>query len=121
MPEATDKVLINGKEYKISKLRCKHLRQLSEVLAVAKEEKAKGEAPGLYASLERWMPFIIDSIKVNHPEFGQAEVDDMTMDEVLYVWNAITAYSSVTFTSGETKPAEQTTNNRESVEPSQVQ
>lgn len=103
-----DKVMIGSKEYRISKLRCRHLRRLDEVLASAKEAKDKGDQPRLYDTLNQWIPFIIDSIKANHPEFGQAEVDEMTMEEVLYVWGEIATYSSVRFTSGETKPTAQT-------------
>lgn len=101
-----NKVMICGTEYTISKLKCKHLRDIDVILKDFKALRTSGRIPGLYDTLQKWMPFIIESIQVHNKEFGQEIIDEMTMDELVTVWNQLLSYSGITLT-GETKPAAQ--------------
>lgn len=108
MTEVSNKIIIAGKDYEISKLRLKHLRKLSEVLLEVKRQKEAGEQGQLYDRVNSWGEFIIASIQIKHPEFGQEQIDEMTMDEVLAGWNQVLAFSSVQLV-GETKTAPEQT------------
>jgi len=100
MPE--QKVTIEGKEYILSPLRCKHLRQISAIL----REQPTG---GLFSAIERWMPFVSDSIKIKTPDFDPALIEEMTLQEFNDVWKKIIEISGIALSpKGEQKPMEST-------------
>lgn len=99
--EVDRQVTIDGKEYTVSPLRCKHLRQISKIL---KNKEAQSIQD--FSSVERWMPFVLDSLKTLHSEFTQDQLDEMTLQEFNDTWEKIVAISGVQLTGkGETKPA----------------
>lgn len=96
-----DKVTINGTEYAISPLRCKHLREISKLV---KDESIKKSTD--FTAVEKWMPFIFDAIRSKNPEFTQAILDEATLQEFNDAWKKIVEISGVQMVKvGETKPA----------------
>jgi hypothetical protein len=95
----SNKITIAGKEYVISPLRMKHLRQITEML--------KQDAPtAVYESLSRFFPYIAASIQEKQPEFKQESIDDGTLDEINTAWIAVIDYSGIKIVPKvETKPA----------------
>jgi len=103
MPEETvvvdRKVTINEKEYEISPLRCKHLRTISKIL------RDRTQTTTDFSSVERWMPFVLESLQIKHKEFTQEMLDEMTLQEFNDTWERIVAVSGVQLASkGEVKP-----------------
>lgn len=101
MDAKSNKVTINGKSYELSPLRCKHLKRISELVAQAiPDDKA-----GVYGVIEKWMPFILDSIKVNTPDFPESELQEMTLVEFNLAWASLVSISGIEVTTkGESKP-----------------
>lgn len=97
--EEITKVKINNVEYEISPLRMKHLKRITTLLS--------STAPsGIYADLERWFPFILDSIKEKNASFNEEILQEATMDEINLAWAAIVNISGIVIRTkvGETKP-----------------
>lgn len=100
------KVTINSKEYEISPLRCKHLRQVSAIL---KEQKENPISTLGFSSIDTWMPFIYDSLRIKNLDFKREELDEMTLTEFSTTWDKIVKLSGVTIISGgEVKPVSST-------------
>jgi hypothetical protein len=83
-----NKVRVNGKEYVISPLKCKHLRKISEILSQTTE------APqGAYGEIAKWLPFILASVQVEQPNVTIEELEEMTLQDFTDIWLAITEIS----------------------------
>lgn len=82
-------VTINNTDYTLSPLRCKHLKKIQEVLA----QGVKGK--GVYAELERWVPFIGDSIRATTPSFQDSLLEELTLQEFTDTWQAIIGMSGI--------------------------
>jgi len=99
-----NKVTISGKEYRVSPLRCKHLKEISKIISSTQFSPQAGT----YQDLERWMPFILASLKVNHPDFTTEDLEEMTLQEFTSIWSKVVEISGITVVSkGETPPAEE--------------
>ena len=85
-------ITINGTKFELSSLRCKHLRQISEILQNAVSTPPKG----VFSEVEKWMPFIAESIKVKTPDFNSTLLDELTLQEFTDTWNNIVAMSGIT-------------------------
>lgn len=94
-------VTINGTEYELSPLRCKHLREISETLA------AGTPAPkGVYAEIMQWSKYIGESIKTKSPNFDFELLGELTLQEFTDTWNLVVAISGIKVVSkGEVAPA----------------
>lgn len=88
-----DTMNFNGKEYKFAPLRCKHLKRMGQIL---KETKENPEAT-TYEGVDRWMPFIFDSLKENHPDVKLEDLEEMTLAQFTEAWQIVTAISGVSF------------------------
>lgn len=96
-------IKIAGKEYSAAPLRLKHLRQISELLSKGIPAPKSG-----YEDIARWLPFVIDCIRVNHPDIDSQVADDMSAQEFHDAWKAIVDNSSVKLVPGEAQPTQQT-------------
>lgn len=85
-------VTINGQSYELSPLRCKHLKQISALLT---QDTQIVPGKGVYAEIEKWMPFIAQSIKIKNPTFDEALLDELTLQEFQDTWNAVVQMSSI--------------------------
>src|SRR5208282_917836 len=85
-------ITINGTKFELSSLRCKHLRQISEILQGSSTTPPKG----VFSEVEKWMPFIAESIKVKTPDFNATLLDELTLQEFTDTWNNIVAMSGIT-------------------------
>ena len=100
-----DQVTINGVSYELSPLRCKHLREISEILSKGTLAPAKG----VYSEVEKWMPYIAASIKTKKPDFDATLLDELTLQEFTDTWNSVIGISGIKVVSkGEAIPAQQT-------------
>lgn len=95
-------ITVGGIQYQASPLRLKHLRQINDML-----EKGISPPKSVFEDLNPWMPFVVDCIKINHPEFTADMLDDMTAQEFYDAWMAIASNSGVKLT-GEAAPIQQT-------------
>lgn len=87
-----NKIVINGQEFALSSLRCKHLRQISQIL----QDITSAPPKGVFSEVEKWMPFIAESIKVKTPDFNSALLDELTLQEFTDTWNNVVALSGIT-------------------------
>lgn len=94
-------VKINEKEYEISPLKIKHLRRISDVLIETRNEA------GLFKSIERWIPFIFESIKARNPKFTEEEMAEATLDEVSQAWDNLVKISGIKLIAGEPQPTKE--------------
>lgn len=95
-------VTINGKQYELSPLKMKALKEISRILTGTSMETLK---KGVYDSLERWSPFIVDSIKVKSPDFKVEELEEATLQEFMDAWQKLGEISGIKLVNkGETKP-----------------
>lgn len=100
MSETT--VTINGTEYTLSPLRCKHLREISEQL----QNGALNAPKGVYSEIARWMPYITTSIKIKSPDIPNDLVDELTLQEFTDTWEKILQLSGIKVVpKGEQAPA----------------
>lgn len=83
-------VTIDRRVYVLSPLRCKHMRQISDILS----EQAH-LSNSMFDELERWTPFILASIRIEHPAILPELLDEMTLDEFNNTWNAIISISGI--------------------------
>lgn len=93
-----DKMTFNGKEYTFTPLRCKHLKKIQEIV------KSKKDNPGPqsgYDEFSQWAPFLVDSLRVNHPDITQEAIEEMTLTEFAEALKLITELSGVQIVSGE--------------------
>ena len=93
-------ITINEKSYEVSPLRCKHLRQITE-------ELSRPQPTALWPTLQRWLPYIKDSVLVKYPEFKEPELEEMTIMEVNQAWATILEVSGIQMVdkkSGEAPP-----------------
>ena len=97
-------ITINGTTFQLSSLRCKHLRQISQIL----QDSATTPAKGVFSEVEKWMPFIAESIKVKTPDFNSTLLDELTLQEFTDTWNAIVAMSGITVVPKAEQPATET-------------
>jgi hypothetical protein len=81
---------IQGQVYEIGPLKCKHLRQISVIL---KDKSAQTATD--FSSVERWMPFVFDSLKLKNADITQDLLDNMTLQEFNDTWEKIVAISGV--------------------------
>lgn len=96
-------VTIGGKDYEISPLRLKHLKQITTLLS-------KDAPTDVYASLERFYPFITFSIQQKDPSFTVEMIDEGTLAEINNVVNAVIDYSGIKVVAkGEQKPTASST------------
>src|SRR3954468_13819504 len=93
-----NKVNIDGKEYEVSKLRCKHLRQLS---LLVKEPPGKG-----FEIIDRYMPYLFESLKIKNPSITMEVLDELELQEFSDAWKKVVALSGVQLLQGEGKPME---------------
>lgn len=97
------KVTINGTEYQLSPLRCKHLREISKMLS---DGLANVPTKGVYAEIEKWTPYIGDSIRVKSTSFDDVLLGELTLQEFTDTWNALVGISGIKVVSkGEGNPA----------------
>jgi hypothetical protein len=89
--EQDAKLTINGTDYELSPLRCKHLKEISAIL----KNGITAPTKDVYSEIEKWMPYIADSIKVKTPTFDASLLDEMTLQEFTDTWNAIVALSGI--------------------------
>jgi len=108
------KITIAGKEYQASPLRLKQLRQISQILSNPQAPKTG------WQDVERWLPFVLDCLKVYNPDITNEVLDEMTIQEFTDGWKAIAEGSSVQLNKGETKPTDQTLTGNLSTLDSQV-
>lgn len=99
-------VTINGKTYPLSSLRCKHLRQITKILS-------EGRSGQGFSDIEKWMPFIAESIKIQSPNFNPEELDELTLQEFSDTWETIVKISGVKLVRGEVTPVQRTTSTGE--------
>lgn len=99
---AANIVCINGVNYPLSPLRCKHLKQISKIL----KEPRTVTADNVWDALSQWVPFIGESIRMaGHPEFKDEMLDEMTLTEFGEAWTKVTQISGVALVpAGETRP-----------------
>lgn len=101
MPDELQKtaVTIDGKEYTISPLRLKYLREISEMVS-------KPVTASAYASIERFFKYITLSIQEKHPEFKSETIDECTADQAIAIWTDVLNLSGIRIISkpGEIKP-----------------
>jgi hypothetical protein len=83
-------VSINDQTFLLTPLKCKHLRTISSILRDKSAQTATD-----FSSVERWMPFVFDSLHAKHPDFTQEMLDDMTLQEFNDTWEKIVAISGV--------------------------
>lgn len=101
-PKRKTSVTINGTEYQLSPLLCKHLKQITQLLNDTSTRIA------VYADLERWMPFVVASIKMKHPEVPDEITGEMTMQQFTDCWNDVLALSGIVLVpKGGEKPKEE--------------
>lgn len=92
-------IQIDGKSLELSPLRCGQLKRITAILTDGKP------AGGFYA-IQRWLPFILESIKVRQPTFTETDLDEMTIQEFTTIWNRLVSMSGIQIAStGEQKPA----------------
>jgi hypothetical protein len=107
-------VTINEQEFEVSPLRCKHLRTISKILRDKSAQTATD-----FSSVERWMPFVLDSLQIKHKDFTQDKLDEMTLQEFNDTWEKIVAISGVQLAGkGETKPVVKVLSGSESTDES---
>jgi hypothetical protein len=78
----------------------KHLKKISLLL----KESSPADIVGV-ASIERWLPFILESLRTYQVDFPQEELDEMTLQEFHDTWNTIAQVSGIKIV-GEKKPSE---------------
>jgi len=111
---STATVTINGVDYRFSKLRCKHLKKITEML---QEKKNRG----IYEELERWMPLIGDSIRYENKDFSDDTLQEATLDEIANAWKTIVASSGIVFTGPKGEQTPENLTGQKSMEESAVQ
>lgn len=104
------KVKINGKEYEVSPLKVKHLRRISSILSENKQ------VLGTFNSIERFVPFMLESIQVRNPNFTEDDLSEASLQELLDAWEVIVKSSGIKFISGEPRPAEKVNSSEQSTE-----
>lgn len=88
------KIVINGKSYRLSPLTCKALRQISELMLDG--ELSSDDA---YETIVNWMPFILESLRVNHPNVTEALVEELSLEEFNTVITSVIKISGIKLTS----------------------
>lgn len=84
-----NKVTFAGREFELSPLRLKHLRRISKQI----EETGASPRTPTFSDLDKWLPYIGDSISVIHQDFDRNLLDEMTIEEFGTVWQKILAVS----------------------------
>lgn len=83
-------VTINGKEYLLSPLRMKYLKQLANVLSTQR-------STNMVDVFTFWNKFIVASIQDGgSPDFNEAELDELTPNELMDTWNKVKELSGIT-------------------------
>ncbi len=104
----TQKITIGTNEYELSPLKIKHLRKISKQI----EETSSSPRKPSFADLDKWTPFILDSITVIHQDAKMEVLDEMTLEEFGAAWTALLNISGFKIVSkGEAKPTEALTSN----------
>lgn len=94
-------VKIGTKEYELSPLRLKQLKKIASVL----ESGTLSPTTGGYGEIDKWLPFILDSVKVSSPNVTIEELEEMSLQEFLDTWNTLIAMSGIKMVSqGEKTP-----------------
>lgn len=86
-------ITINNQLYKISPLKCKHLREITEVLLLKEPNN------NLLSLIEHWGSFIYESLKVKHPEVTRDFVENLTLEQVKELQNSVLEISGIKFVS----------------------
>ena len=88
------KIEINKKAYWLSPLKCKTLKRMSELML-------EGElaSEGAQEIIESWMPFILESLRVEHPNTTEDLVEQLNLEEFNAVLTSIFAISGIKLTS----------------------
>ena len=86
-----DFVVIDGNQYAVAPLKCKHLREVSEIL-----RSTKTSVPtSVYEDIDRWTPFVLYSIQKKNPDFTKELLEDATLTEFLEAWQTIISISGI--------------------------
>lgn len=91
-------VVINKQTIELSPLNCGQLKRVTALLT-------SGKPIGGFAAVERWLPFILESIQILNPNYTEADLDKMTMLEFTPVLNKLVEISGIQLSSGGAKPA----------------
>src|SRR5208282_501355 len=94
MRKRTEKVVINGKLYRLSPLKCRTLKRLSEKMADG--ELTSDEAS---ETVENWMPFVLESLRVEQPDITRGLVEELTLEEFNVVLTSVISISGIKLTS----------------------
>lgn len=93
-------VKINEKEYEFAPLKVKHLRRMIALLSEKKDS-------GLFKMLDRWSPFVFESIKAKNPDFKEDELNEATLEELSAAWDTIVKASGIKFITAEKPPVDE--------------
>lgn len=101
-------VKIGQQEFELSPLKLKHLRKISKQI----EETGISPRTASFNDLDKWLPFIGDSIKANKPDFDFSLLDEMTLQEFSEIWKSLLAVSGFSIVAkGEAVPTRVLTTN----------
>lgn len=115
----TATITIAEKEYIVSPLRCKHLKEITKLLA----DSSKRVTTNTYADIDRWMPFMLDSLRFKNPDIDENILGEMTLQEFQDGWGEIVRISGIKVVNkgGEAQsvpsPAKESTTKEEKVTP----
>ena len=87
------RVVINGEAYRLSPLRCKQLREIAELLL-------EGDLTyNAYETIEEWLPFVLESLKVKHPDVSPKLIEELTIEEFNSILATVISISGIKLTS----------------------
>lgn len=96
-------IKIGSSEYELAPLRLKHLRKISKQI----QETGSSPRTPTFADLDKWLPYIGDSIEVGSKDFDRSILDEMTLQEFTEAWTTLLNVSGFKIVAkGEAKPME---------------
>lgn len=82
------KITIGEKEFELSPLRLKHIKAITSMVG-------QPAPTSIIASLARWTPYLLDSIKVKNPDFKEEDLDEATLPELTAASDALLVVSGL--------------------------
>ena len=95
-------IVLGGKEFQAAPLRLRQVREISQILSQRAANPTK--AVGYAADVQCWVPFMVEALKINHPDITSDAVEEATLQEFNDAWTAIVSNSGVTIKQGESIP-----------------
>ena len=87
------KIVIDSKIYRLSPLKCKSLKQISELMSEG--ELSSDEAR---ETIENWTPFVLASLRIEHPNVTKDLVEELTLEEFNSVLTSVISLSGIKLT-----------------------